>query len=102
MNHIQSLWEKTILRPFLTDAGRWFFWTVAPYFCAALPKNAHYEEPRYGKSMAPPSKKLFRAENRRSMAAILLSISDGGNNLSMMATPTHIVIISTVALAISF
>ena len=51
--------------------------------------------PRYGKSMVPPSQKLFRAENRRSMAAILLSISDGGNNPSMMAIPTHIVIIST-------
>ena len=25
---------------FLAVAGRWFFWTVAPYFFAALPKNA--------------------------------------------------------------
>ena len=46
-------------------AGRRFFRTVAPYFCATLPKNAHYEGPEYGKSMLPPSEwECFRSQNQ--------------------------------------
>ena len=68
-----------IMSPVLHTNEEHFFRSPDGGFCAALPKNAHYEGPRYGKSMVPPSQKLFRAENRRSRAAILLSISDGGN-----------------------
>ena len=66
----QTRIKKVSIRPSLTVAGRWFFLDGGAILFATLQKNAQYEGPKCGKSELPPSQKLFRAENRQSMAAM--------------------------------